>query len=85
MQVSEFNFHLPNELIARYPTPDRTASRLMQLNGESGVLTHGGFTDLLDFLQAGDLLVLNNTRNRMDNSGTKIFWATSVKSCAILM
>ena len=62
MQVSEFNFHLPNELIARYPTPDRTASRLMQLNGESGVLTHGGFTDLLDFLQAGDLLVLNNTK-----------------------
>lgn len=62
MQVSDFSFHLPNELIARYPTPDRTASRLLQLNGESGALAHGGFTDLLEFLKAGDLLVLNNTK-----------------------
>jgi S-adenosylmethionine:tRNA ribosyltransferase-isomerase len=62
MQVSDFSFQLPNELIARYPTPHRTASRLMQLDGESGTLSHGGFTDLLEFLQAGDLLVLNNTK-----------------------
>ena len=62
MQVSDFSFHLPNELIARYPTHDRTASRLMQLQGETGEVSHGGFTDLLDFLQAGDLLVLNNTK-----------------------
>jgi S-adenosylmethionine:tRNA ribosyltransferase-isomerase len=62
MQVSDFSFHLPNELIARYPTPERTASRLMQLHGESGAVSHGGFTDLLEFLQAGDLLVLNNTK-----------------------
>lgn len=62
MQVSDFSFHLPNELIARYPAPERTASRLMQLNGESGVVSHGGFTDLLEFLQVGDLLVLNNTK-----------------------
>jgi S-adenosylmethionine:tRNA ribosyltransferase-isomerase len=62
MQVSDFSFHLPNELIARYPTSERTASRLMQLHGESGAVSHGGFTDLLEFLQAGDLLVLNNTK-----------------------
>ena len=62
MQVSDFSFQLPNELIARYPTPHRTASRLMQLDGESGTLSHGGFTDLLEFLQAGDLLILNNTK-----------------------
>ena len=62
MQVSDFSFHLPNELIARYPAPERTASRLMQLHGESGAVSHGGFTDLLEFLQAGDLLVLNNTK-----------------------
>jgi len=62
MQVSDFSFHLPNELIARYPTSERTASRLMQLHGDSGAVSHGGFTDLLEFLQAGDLLVLNNTK-----------------------
>ena len=62
MQVSDFSFHLPNELIARYPAPERTASRLMQLHGESGTVSHGGFTDLLEFLKAGDLLVLNNTK-----------------------
>jgi len=62
MQVSDFSFHLPNELIARYPAPERTASRLMQLHGESGAVSHGGFTDLLEFIQADDLLVLNNTK-----------------------
>ena len=62
MQVSDFSFQLPNELIARYPTPDRTASRLMQLSGGTGAIQHGGFKDLLDFLEEGDLLVLNNTK-----------------------
>ena len=62
MQVSDFSFHLPDELIARYPTEERTASRLMHLNGETGDVTHGQFTDVLDFLQAGYLLVLNDTK-----------------------
>lgn len=62
MQVSDFSFHLPDELIARYPTEERTASRLMHLNGDTGDVTHGQFTDVLDFLQPGDLLVLNDTK-----------------------
>jgi len=62
MQVSDFSFHLPDELIARYPTEERTASRLMRLQGESGDVSHSQFTELLAFLQAGDLLVLNNTK-----------------------
>ena len=62
MQVSDFNFVLPDELIARYPMPERTASRLLKLEGDSGQITHGNFMDLLDLLQAGDLLVFNNTR-----------------------
>ncbi|HCH32171.1 MAG TPA: tRNA preQ1(34) S-adenosylmethionine ribosyltransferase-isomerase QueA [Oceanospirillaceae bacterium] len=62
MQVSDFSFHLPDELIARYPTEERTASRLMRLQGESGDVAHGHFGDLLAFLNAGDLLVLNNTK-----------------------
>ncbi|WP_086982286.1 tRNA preQ1(34) S-adenosylmethionine ribosyltransferase-isomerase QueA [Vibrio aphrogenes] len=62
MQVSDFDFELPDELIARYPQPQRTASRLLQLNGNSGELNDGKFTDVLDLVQPGDLIVFNNTR-----------------------
>ncbi len=62
MQVSDFHFDLPDELIARYPQPERTASRLLQLNGNSGELTDGTFKDVLDQVQPGDLMVFNNTR-----------------------
>ena len=62
MQVSDFDFDLPDELIARYPQPQRTASRLLQLDGNSGSLTDGKFTDVLDLVQPGDLVVFNNTR-----------------------
>lgn len=62
MQVSDFDFDLPDELIARYPQPQRTASRLLQLDGNSGELTDGKFTDVLDLVQPGDLVVFNNTR-----------------------
>ncbi|MGV3002610.1 tRNA preQ1(34) S-adenosylmethionine ribosyltransferase-isomerase QueA [Vibrio sp.] len=62
MQVSDFDFELPDELIARYPQPQRTASRLLQLDGNSGDLTDGKFTDVLDLVQPGDLVVFNNTR-----------------------
>ncbi|MGL6315791.1 tRNA preQ1(34) S-adenosylmethionine ribosyltransferase-isomerase QueA [Vibrio sp. WXL103] len=62
MQVSDFHFELPDELIARYPNPQRTASRLLQLNGNSGELTDGTFTDVLEQVREGDLIVFNNTR-----------------------
>ncbi|WP_439256760.1 tRNA preQ1(34) S-adenosylmethionine ribosyltransferase-isomerase QueA [Lonepinella sp. BR2271] len=62
MLVSDFYFDLPDELIARYPTPNRTASRLLQLNGENGEISHRTFADVLDLVNAGDLLVFNNTR-----------------------
>ncbi|WP_273858729.1 tRNA preQ1(34) S-adenosylmethionine ribosyltransferase-isomerase QueA [Photobacterium sp. GSS17] len=62
MQVSDFHFDLPDELIARYPQPERTASRLLQLTGNNGELAHKGFKDVLDLVQPGDLLVFNNTR-----------------------
>lgn len=62
MQVSDFHFDLPNELIARYPMAERTASRLLQLDGQTGALRHGQFVDVLDQLNPGDLLVFNNTR-----------------------
>ncbi len=62
MQVSDFHFELPNELIARYPQPERTASRLLQLDGPTGQITDGHFKDVLEQVQQGDLLVFNNTR-----------------------
>ncbi|SOB75767.1 S-adenosylmethionine:tRNA ribosyltransferase-isomerase [Marinobacter sp. LV10R510-11A] len=62
MNVSDFHFELPNELIARYPLRERSASRLLCLDGTTGDTTHRLFTDLPDLLQPGDLLVFNNTR-----------------------
>lgn len=62
MQVSDFSFELPNELIARYPMLERTASRLLQLDGVTGRVADRKFTDVLDLVEEGDLLVFNNTR-----------------------
>ncbi|UDG79836.1 tRNA preQ1(34) S-adenosylmethionine ribosyltransferase-isomerase QueA [Candidatus Steffania adelgidicola] len=62
MRVADFYFELPNHLIARYPRAERSACRLLSLEGQTGNLTHQVFTDLLDALTPGDLLVLNNTR-----------------------
>lgn len=62
MQVKDFHFDLPEELIASYPLEQRSASRLLCLNGETGNLDHKHFTDILDFLEPGDLVVFNNTR-----------------------
>ena len=62
MRVADFSFDLPEELIARYPKADRTASRLMSINGNTGHIDDLQFTDLTDNLKAGDLLVFNDTR-----------------------
>ena len=62
MKVSDFHFSLPDELIARYPLPERTASRLLCLDGETGAVAHRQFSDIESLLQPGDLLVFNDTR-----------------------
>lgn len=62
MKLSDFNFELPDELIARYPMKDRSASRLLHLNGQSGAIQHLQFKNIFDLLNEGDLLVFNNTR-----------------------
>jgi len=62
MKLSDFHFDLPDELIARYPTEERTASRLLVLDGATGACAHRQFTDLLDYLRPEDMLVFNNTR-----------------------
>lgn len=62
MKITDFDFELPEHLIAKYPAEQRTASRMLRLDGNSGNVEHGQFTDILDLLNPGDMLVFNNTR-----------------------
>ena len=62
MLTSDFDFFLPDELIARYPLPERTASRLLHVDGKVGQFEDRLFAELPTFFRAGDLLVFNDTR-----------------------
>ena len=62
MKVSDFYFELPEELIAQYPLEKRDSSRLMVLDKKTGEIEHRKFHDILEYLNEGDTLVLNNTR-----------------------
>ncbi|MCF2949690.1 tRNA preQ1(34) S-adenosylmethionine ribosyltransferase-isomerase QueA [Paraglaciecola aquimarina] len=62
MKLSDFQFDLPESLIARYPTENRVASRLMHLDGNTGVIKHKQFVDMIELVEPGDLLIFNNTR-----------------------
>jgi S-adenosylmethionine:tRNA ribosyltransferase-isomerase len=62
MRVDEFDFELPKELIAQHPLAERTASRLMTLNKRTGEIGHRVFSDLIEYLNPGDTLILNDTR-----------------------
>ena len=62
MKTADFDYVLPDELIAQQPLADRSASRLMVVDRTTGQIRHEQFRNLSNFLQAGDLLVLNNTK-----------------------
>lgn len=62
MQVSEFNYELPEELIAQHPIDKRDESRLMVLNRKEKTIEHKIFKDIIDYLKPGDCLVRNNTK-----------------------
>src|SRR5690554_2355605 len=62
MDVSLFDFELPESLIAQTPLEDRTSSRLLTLNNETGAIKHEQFSNLLDYLEQGDTIVLNDTK-----------------------
>lgn len=62
MKKSDFNYFLPENLIAQVPLPQRTASRLLMLNRQTGDIQDGQFTDFIDLISPNDLLVLNNTK-----------------------
>ena len=62
MQLSDFTYELPENLIASHPTSERSASRLLGLDRKSGAVAHYRFAEITNFLNSGDLLVFNNTR-----------------------
>lgn len=62
MKTSDFYYDLPKELIAQDPLEDRSSSRLLHLSMKDGSIEHRHFTDILDYLKAGDCLVINDTR-----------------------
>ncbi|MFK7696523.1 tRNA preQ1(34) S-adenosylmethionine ribosyltransferase-isomerase QueA [Paenibacillus sp. HJGM_3] len=62
MDVNAFDFDLPERLIAQTPLAERTSSRLLALNKSTGQIEHGRFEQFVDYLRAGDTLVLNDTR-----------------------
>lgn len=62
MKTSDFNYDLPQELIAQDPLTDRSASRLMHLSIKDGSIEHRHFTDILEYLNPGDCLVINDTK-----------------------
>ncbi|BFK81808.1 MULTISPECIES: tRNA preQ1(34) S-adenosylmethionine ribosyltransferase-isomerase QueA [Clostridium] len=79
MKVSDFDFYLPEELIAQHPLEKRDTSRLMVLDKKTGEIEHKIFKDIIDYLNEGDTLVLNNTRvmparliGEKENTGGKI-------------
>jgi S-adenosylmethionine:tRNA ribosyltransferase-isomerase len=61
-QINDFDFPLPEHLIAQYPTPERSASRLLTLDIGKQTLLHQQFPDILGWMKAGDLLILNDTK-----------------------
>ena len=62
MDVKDFYYDLPQELIAQDPLKDRSSSRLMVLDKNTGEVTHRVFKDITDYLRPGDCLVINNTK-----------------------
>ena len=61
-KLSQFNFDLPDELIAQYPSDERDESRLMVVDRENGTIEHKIFKDVLDYFDDGDAFIFNNTR-----------------------
>ena len=65
IKTSDFDYHLPEELIAQTPLTDRTSSRLLVIDKVTGAIEHKHFSDIIDYLTENDVLVLNNTNDYM--------------------
>ena len=62
MDIEEFNYYLPEKLIAQTPLLDRSASRLMVVDRKTGSIKHKTFKDIINYMNKGDTLVLNDTK-----------------------
>lgn len=62
MKLSQFNFDLPEELVAEYPSENRDEARLMVVHRDSGKIEHKLFKDLIDYVDEGDVMIMNNTK-----------------------
>ena len=62
MNIEQFDFELPEELIAQTPLEKRDTSKLLVLDKKTGEIEHKHFTDIIDYLESGDTLVLNDTK-----------------------
>ena len=62
MKTEDFDYELPEELIAQTPLKDRTASRLLVLDRKTGEIEHTEFHEIINYLNKGDVLVINDTK-----------------------
>ena len=62
MRIDDFDYHLPEELIAQKPADKRDNSRLLVVHRNNGEIEHRHFYDILDYLRPGDCLVMNNSK-----------------------
>jgi len=62
MKLSNFNFDLPESLLAEFPAENRDEARLMVVNRKEGTIEHKLFKDIVDYFGEGDVMVLNNTK-----------------------
>src|SRR3989337_4583600 len=61
-KLSQFNFELPEKLIAKYPAKERDDSRMMVVNRKTGLMENKTFKDLLEYFDEGDCMIFNNTK-----------------------
>ena len=62
MKLDDFDYNLPENLIAQTPLKDRSSSRMLVLDKNTGIIEHKHFKDMMDYLNSGDTLVLNDTK-----------------------
>ncbi|MGB0984775.1 MAG: S-adenosylmethionine:tRNA ribosyltransferase-isomerase, partial [Saprospiraceae bacterium] len=79
MKLSQFNFELPEELVAQYPAPNRDESRLMVVHRDTGTIEHKVFKDIIYYFDEHDTMIFNNTKvfparmyGRKEKTGAKI-------------
>ena len=87
MKTSDFDYHLPSELIAQTPIENRDHSRLLVQNRQDGSIAHSKFSHVTEYINTGDVLVFNNSRvipARLKGKGPAIFFKRRAKFHCVL-